>query len=1124
MAIIPSGATKFLGLSTVGFNCSLGWGGDTSTLNVTLVKDPANNDAFTSPLAGTPVQFCFPGSGLDAPWKFGGIIQNYKYSQSSAGKLYNVTVVDPREVLAGVALILNNYNGTVSGVPNLINCFAYWENTGFGNSQANDTGMPWKKVRDSVTAITNNGTYDIYGGPITLYNWGYYINLSGLPDVPSDFRIPGDNISLLDFVDEVCKAGACDYFFTLQPGDQITLNTIPRNTTPTLGLISDWINSLSGVVSSETGLEFRNEVAGKFLTGGSRQDMYFQTYNSGDPDIYSDDTIWPYWGYIQPGFTGAGDVIIGEDINNEHRFTVDARHLNLNFPGAVVDTYTMCVGELRAALDSQNTWESYLWFRNDEDITSQIGVSGHRATSLMYHNRATQLNLIGNINSNIASLLKNRQTTITLSQQGPFSQNQLRAGSLSWDTKQEEDIKRLYDMVHSYASEYYGQKFMVRIPTVEGRIDVDTKEVSWSLEPISHGYLDESVWPSAVYYNYLPPDINPLLNEDGLVQAYARYDYASYRDFSEISPGDVIFNSGGTSAFVKCDVEQGVAFVDWETQYSPRAIVNIRGAVRTKVIGSGTEFGGLFNELISDMIDAKGILDEADGKFIRRQFSADQICLSNRGFIVQPDFIAVPLLSNKNRYGPWTAVGANGKCEFEVDDTLVPWKYNGYPGMYLVGSGKVSQAYSNMLWSETGSVELPGVPEVNLGTAVVASGPYVTDIQVSIDSNAGVTTRYNLSTWSPRFGVANKLREERIQKNARFAQKQKRFNRTMIRKAQQQRAPRDANGFITLQERTPRKQAKSTHTMIVGENIPRFDGSGFNSNVGFQPGYLTSSQLHPDEYNNKAAASLDVLFRPFSTEYGRKNLLNASGVALPYASGYTLESSGFRLPHYYIPTSGAEFPVLTDLNPYQSGFDFGVLTRGHEYPSNLSVPEGGFDQSGNYRSMGHTFPMIGVGWGYDVDGKPVPNIFDPLLNPSGYALSGLGSKFYPGYLQHPEYWKAGPVDIRYDYSRGLWVAGGGGSVSKIVEICNNTDPSGYPYFPTSFKSVYNGRVYTPTFINVSGTSPSGISTFFKRVRVTATDDYIDVGNFRNNIVISGQFYNATKINSHYYLDNQIVFL
>lgn len=1120
MAIVPSGVTKFLGLSTVGFNCSLGWGGETSNLNVTLVKD--TNDTFTSPLAGTPVQFSFPGSGLDESWRFGGIIQKHTYSQGQNGRLYNVTVTDPREVLQGVCLVLNSFNGDVSGVPNLVNCYAYQESFGFGNSLSNDTGMPWKKVRDSVTAITNTGKTNIYGGPITLYNWGYYINLSGLPDIPNDYRIGGDNITLLDFIDEVCQAGACDYFFTLQPGDFITLNTIPRSNIPTLGLISTWINSLSGVVSSETGLEFRNEVAGKFVVGGNRQDMYFQTYNSGEPDDYSDDTIWPYWGYIQPGFDNAGDLILGQRFNNEHTFTVDARHLNLNFPGVVVDTYTMCVGELRASLDSQNTWESYLWFRDNENLDVPIGISGHTPTSQLYKERATKLKIIGNLNSDISDFLLQNKTFVS-NQQAGFSKQQIEESSLSWQTKHEEDIKRLYDMVHSYASEYYGQKFMVRIPNVQSRVDVDTGFVSFSMEPVSHGYLDESIWPSAIYYNYLPHDINPLLNEDGLIQAYARYDNAAYRDFSEISPSEIVFNSGGTSAFVKCDVEQGVGFIDWPTKFSPRAIVNTRGAVRTKVTGSGTSFGGVFTDLINEMIKTFGTLNSGDLNFITSQFNADQLCLENKGFIVQPDMIAVPLLSNTQRYGPWKAVGANGKCEFEVDDTLVPWKYNGYPGMNIVGSGKVSQAFSNMLWAETGSVEVPGAPEVNLGSAVVAGGPYVTDINVSIDPQAGVTTRYNLSTWSPRFGAANKLREQRIQKVANFAQKQKRWNRTVIRKAQQQRPPMDANGFIIQQERTPRKQAKSTHTMIVGENIPKREGatSGYYSNVGFQPGYLTAAQLHPDEYNNKAAASLDTLFRPFSTHYHQQGLVDASGFILPLSSGYTLQASGFRLPHYYIPASGAEFPTLTDLNPFQSGCDFGVLTRGHEYPSNLSIQEGGYDPSGNYRSMGHTFPMIGVGWGYDINGKPVPNIFDPLLNPSGFAASGLGNQFYPGYLSHPEYWKAAPVDIRYDYDRGIWVAGGG-SNNKIVKIVNSVDVSGFSYFPTSFRSVYRGQIHTPTFI--AGLSPSGFSVSYKTVQLTETSQFINVGNYRNNIVISGQYYDVTKINGQYYLDNQIVFL
>lgn len=1086
--------TQFLGASVQSFNTSLGFGSETSLLSVNLIEDisPSSSqyhtapDAFTYPLAGTPVQFNFNG------WNFGGLIQNYKYSRGQDGFKYTVNVVDPREVLNGVALVIGSYNGSVQNTPNLINVYNYYENTSFGSSQWNDSGMPWKKVRDAVNSIVNGGTVTQFGGPITLAGYAYRILLTSLPNIPDDYRIGGDHINLLDFIDEVCQAGACDYFFTLQTGNFITLNTIPRTNTPTIGLISNWINSMNGVVSSETGLEFRNEVVGKFVVGGPKRDMYFQDYQPGNSSIYSDDTIWPDWGYIQPGFAGAGNLILGSDINNEHIFTVDARHVNINFPGVCVDTYTMCVGELRAAVESQNAWESYLWFRNGEPL-SPIGVSGCKPSSPLYTNRASKLKMIGNINADLPKLLKSIDNSVVLSQQGNVTKKQSIESSLSWQTQHEEEIKRLYELVHDYATQYYGKRFHVRIPTIQSVFDVDTKKTRFNYEPVSHGFLDESVWDDAVYNNYLPPDINPLLNEDGLIQCYARYDNASLRDFSEISPTDIIFNSGGTSAFVKCGVEEGVGFLDYLNRVSPRAIVTVPGAVRVKpfTIGSGTAFGGILNDYFSAIKEEFGTIDDADINLIKRQFGADQLCLSNKGFVVQPDMIAVPLVSNVSRYGPWKAIGANGKCEFEVDETLVPWNYNGFAGMNLVGQGKVQQAYSNMLQAETGSVEVPGAPTVNLGSAVVAGGPYVTDIQVSIDPQGGVTTRYNLSTWSPRFGAAGKLREARIQKLAKFAQQQKTFNRTVLRKAQQQRPKLDAGGNIVVEPKTERKTAKSTHFMVVGENIPKI--SGYQSNVGFQPTYLTTSQLHPDEYANKAAASLDTLFRPFTT-------ITNSGLS-------------HRLSHYQTPVSGADSPTVRDLNPYQSGFDFGTLTRGYEFPESLNISEGGYDPSGNYRAMGHRFPMIGVGWGYDVDGKPVPNIYDPVLAPSSYALSGLGDAFYPGYLQHSEYWKAAPVDIRYDYSRGVWVAGGGGG-TKIIQII---DSGNFPTHPGT--NSYYAREYTATFENRVGESIYGSG-----VVLTPTSNYFYVGNFRSNIVVANQFYEANKIGGKYYIDNQAVFL
>jgi hypothetical protein len=94
--------TTFLGASIVSFSASLGWGGQTSQLNVTLVEDPANNDQFSPPGVGEPVYFVF-GNNV-----FNGILQNWKHTHGPSGNpLIDVVVVDPREILSGVQLILH---------------------------------------------------------------------------------------------------------------------------------------------------------------------------------------------------------------------------------------------------------------------------------------------------------------------------------------------------------------------------------------------------------------------------------------------------------------------------------------------------------------------------------------------------------------------------------------------------------------------------------------------------------------------------------------------------------------------------------------------------------------------------------------------------------------------------------------------------------------------------------------------------------------------------------------------------------------------------------------------------------------------------------------------------------
>lgn len=58
---------------------------------------------------------------------FGGILQSYEQQHSTAGMVFNCKLVDPREILENVQLILNNYAGTTFNNKNLFNVYGFLE-------------------------------------------------------------------------------------------------------------------------------------------------------------------------------------------------------------------------------------------------------------------------------------------------------------------------------------------------------------------------------------------------------------------------------------------------------------------------------------------------------------------------------------------------------------------------------------------------------------------------------------------------------------------------------------------------------------------------------------------------------------------------------------------------------------------------------------------------------------------------------------------------------------------------------------------------------------------------------------------------------------------------------------
>ena len=165
---------------------------------------------------------------------------------------------------------------------------------------------------------------------------------------------------------------------------------------------------------------------------------------------------------------------------------------------------------------------------------------------------------------------------------------------------------------------------------------------------------------------------------------------------------------------------------------------------------------------------------------------------------------------------------------------------------------------------------------------------------------------------------------------------------------------------------------------------------------------------------------------------------------------------------------------------------------------------GGAKTLQNQRFFGLRGPLMLHSWGYDTAGYPVPNLNDEpkdmdeygrfrrfiltsgglndykkegvFINSEGQLLGDTVGRnyewdaaavkykkikakpskyFHLNWAEHPELWPVGPIDLRWDDSRKLWAAGGGGCTEELLPpsiITNSTDISTLNEFLSSKES------------------------------------------------------------------------
>ena len=1174
---------KFLGCTVKNFSTSIGLENQKSSVKISLVEDTRFGDKFIPNKQGTPLSIEFGAV------KFTGLLQNYTKATSSDGRyVYETTLEDPRDILDGCTLILGDFEGATSAVPNLLNVYGYYESTGFNASLSNQAGMLWSMIKPAVETMTV--TSSSFGGPLNYKGYQYSVDLSGLPTTSSSYRIGGNTISLLQIISEICHDAACDFFVEFEYGTRkIRVRTISRRLQPSPGVLSAYVQeqTLSGnCIRSSIGVEARNEVCSQFLIGGQKTDIY----QSGEAYQYfgQDVNNVPILGYRT-------------DENDIWTLTGDLNSLEISdITGAT--TYSANMLEMACAEFSQELWMAYV-SSNKPALAALLGING------LIMDPA----LLGFAPGQIA------QNNVAI-----FNFNGVQAANLNLGLIDQAfmwRISRLHSFVKKAYDNYLGKMFLVPTRFVDVNVEAETNNILKSHDFVNLGYsLTTPLGLSSTYNSFFGPN-------NGQFQAFCRYDpsnlfdtsaeFAEFNldfsdgqvevgkvrifetvdvnagdfflggigeeqgygytyklpasdnvsddgffnlstynkneaaeqdvqvviginqwsnwgqfwgrldadnrgrryffrrrfkviklngdyyvqiqflinqetggeeiqfrdnigfqlftlgsitrltgifDLSRLSTESYVFDSSSYGVYVKCSVDENPYALPLSLSiahggsYDYGALVTIDNPVH---IAPAVSTGADINQILNIFNIPNNAQNEAAFKAMMQRYAAGTCVQKVRNMAVQPIAFSIPVQDNLNCYGPWYAVGALGKVQYEKDTSLTPWDCGTWDNMDALGNAKVSQSLSFQQSQETGSFELVGAPIFNIGDAIVSGGPNITNMDIGY-SDKGVTTTYRFHTFTNRFGVVNKSAIEA----------QRRTTRGILEANKKIQHLADITSKKILGANNAASQL--TSTFLVNQFAPGFAGRSSNNIITFycddwddgagNTGKVISGGIVPmiegpitwrasdnADFVKTASISLDGILRPFSTHLYDRDVETLADVD--------------DMATYVKPNANySSNTTVSFLNPFQEENDVQVLIQGND-SADLDGNNflNGSPVDGDQRVIGLKGPLVISSFGWCTDDAPVPNASPADLSSSDFA---------DNYLRNGQLWPTGPLEMLWDVERGVWTTMGHCIGTTVGSVANNSSTTINLYKDAT--NVINGRLKTRTVYNITGiTIPAG---------------------------------------------------
>lgn len=560
------------------------------------------------------------------------------------------------------------------------------------------------------------------------------------------------------------------------------------------------------------------------------------------------------------------------------------------------------------------------------------------------------------------------------------------------------DLDTIYNYVKNLADTYYGKQYL-GILNQNICSTGNNGETLFSDVPTNAGG-----WVEGGGFLFFRTD-------DGRVNSYVSYNNSGIcgANLTDIPDTDWIID---TNLYVKADIDEKIYFVNGK----PAVIIKLPGRVTQGLCSNKDKNrSGLFLQKLGESIPGSGITSSDEAS--RTDYSQINHIGYNQTPAIKPSAAVVAMRSNTDCYGPWAAGGGSGGTQVIVDPDIVPWTFGSSATMSNAATTIVANSARGLAKLATGSFTVAGLPSIDF-----SSFPFVPSINCTFGSG-GVTTTYEFQTYTPKFGTAGSIYIDRIKDMGRSRQEQLKFLKALqVEQIKVGRAIQRVAAINKAQVKENVNKGGSLSRIFVGGLYTNSNNSREKVIVGTDTLAKSRNEL-ASGYSSKAFMSSDGLYSPVSIR-GDGNLPRFAQFTPPTnRSGPQLAQPPFNTNNttqYNVDITQSE------TNPLGPGHSIDIVGRGSSVPndgmmlSEISNPNYNTD----YRFIAMRGPLVLHSWGYDLDGKPIPNAADTTDNArqGNFTGSGLQDSFLNDHMGKPSTWPVAPIDLRFDRKRGVWVS------------------------------------------------------------------------------------------------------